>query len=672
ERAVPVATGQPSESLPAGDLERALAAFGFTREELTVVLRPMAETGKEPNGSMGDDTPHAVLSALPRPLFHYFRQRFAQVTNPAIDHLRERLVFSLTSRIGPRPNLLAEGPDQARVLELSGPFLTEADLEALLGAGAAHGMTSAVLDTTFPAGGGPHALAAELDRLEADAVRAVERGASLLVLSDRAVDDQRAPIPSLLAVGAVHHHLLRAGLRARVSLICDSGEPREVHHMAALVGYGASAVCPYLALRAVRDLAAGGAGSARDAGSAGGGGSARDAGSAGSAGNAGSDRGGGSGAAAADQAERNFLRACEEGLMKVMSKMGVSTFDAYHGAQIFEALGLAPDLVDRCFTGTPSRVGGIGLAEIAADVLTWHEAAYAAGGSDLAGYGFYKFKKDGEHHAFSPAVVRAIHDSVRGSGGVPDGDIPAGYDRFRRFLQITAKEPAAQLRDLLEWVADREPVPLDEVEPVEQIVRRFSTAAISLGSISPEAHETLAVAMNRLGGRSNSGEGGEDPARYGTERSSAVKQVASGRFGVTAAYLASAQEIQIKIAQGSKPGEGGQIPGHKVTSLIARLRHTVPGVELISPPPHHDIYSIEDLAQLIYDLKQANPHALISVKLVAETGVGIIAAGVAKGGADIVHIAGHAGGTGSSPLSSIKNAGLPWELGLAETQRELI
>ena len=679
-RAAPVLNGRVSggtglwpaagQAVQGEDLDRAMSAFGYTREELTVVLRPMAEIGKEPNGSMGDDTPHAVMSALPRPLFHYFRQRFAQVTNPAIDHLRERLVFSLTSRIGPRPNLLVEDPEQARMLELTSPFLSEEDLDALVEEAARHGMSAAVLDATFPVAEGPRGLSAAVERLEADAARAVEDGATLLILSDRATGPDRAPVPALLAVGAVHHHLLRLGARARVSLVSDSGEPREVHHMAALVGYGASAICPYLALRAVRAMA----------------------GRAGGRAAAGEGAGAGAGAAGGgltpDKAQRNFIKACEEGLLKVMSKMGVSTFDAYHGAQIFEAVGLSQDLIERCFAGTPSRVGGIGLDDLAADVLAWHEAACGPAGRLLASYGFYKFRKDGEHHAFSPAVVRAIHDSVQHAGGPSEASrggqagetngstrhagLLEGYDRFRRFLQITGEEPPSQLRDLFELVPDRDPVPLDEVEPIEEIVRRFSTAAISLGSISPEAHETLAVAMNRLGGRSNSGEGGEDPARYGSEKSSAVKQVASGRFGVTPAYLASAVEIQIKIAQGSKPGEGGQIPGHKVTALIARLRHTVPGVELISPPPHHDIYSIEDLAQLIYDLKQANPQALISVKLVAETGVGIIAAGVAKGGADIVHIAGHAGGTGSSPLSSIKNAGLPWELGLAETQRELI
>ncbi|ADU50752.1 glutamate synthase (NADPH) large subunit [Thermaerobacter marianensis DSM 12885] len=663
-----------------------LAAFGWTREELTVIVRPMVETGKEPDGSMGDDTPHAVLSLVHRPLHHYFKQRFAQVTNPPIDHLREELVFSLTVRLGRHPNLLVEEPAQARVIELPGPVLTAQQMAWLRGLGRTAGFRLAELPTLFPATG-PDALEPALDDLCRRAEAAVDAGSSILVLTDRGVDAEHAPIPALLAVGAVHHHLLRAGKRALASIVVESGEPRDVHHFATLIGYGASAVHPYLALAVARET--GGA-----------------------------------------EGEANFVRAVESGLKKVMSKMGISTLDAYQGAQIFEAIGLDPAVVERCFTGTPCQVGGNRLRELAEDVLYWHRQAFpaeagaagagaagagepeaAAAGPQAAeaglsgdtgrqaagnaapapggaahgpaaapalaetaadGYGFFKFKKDGELHEFSPEVVRALHEAVRARPGVLDGDFLATYEHYRRFSRLVHQRPPSQLRDLLDFRSDRAPVPLEEVEPVEAIVRRFSTGAMSVGSLSPEAHENLAVAMNRLGARSNSGEGGEDPARYGTERNSAVKQVASGRFGVTPAYLASAVEIQIKMAQGSKPGEGGQIPGHKVTELIARLRHTVPGVPLISPPPHHDIYSIEDLAQLIYDLKQANPEALISVKLVAETGVGIIAAGVAKGYADIVVISGHAGGTGSSPLSSIKHAGLPWELGLVETQAMLV
>ncbi|EKP94193.1 glutamate synthase-related protein [Thermaerobacter subterraneus] len=672
--AAAAAPGGPSPSpLPP------LAAFGWTREELTVVVRPMVETGKEPDGSMGDDTPHAVLSLVHRPLHHYFRQRFAQVTNPPIDHLREELVFSLAVRLGRHPNLLVEEPAQARVIELPGPVLTESQMAWLRQVGSlapgAGGFRMAELSMLFPATG-PAALEPALDALCRQAEAAVDAGSSILILTDRGVGPDQAPIPALLAVGAVHHHLLRAGKRALASLVVESGEPRDVHHFAALVGYGASAVHPYLALAVAREMGG-------------------------------------------DQGALRFIRAVEAGLKKVMSKMGISTLDAYQGAQIFEAIGLDRAVVERCFTGTPCAVGGNGLRELAEDVLYWHRQGYpaagaqataaggleegaggraaggaqagaapgeaargeAAGGHELAataadGYGFFKFKKDGELHEFSPEVVRALHEAVRAAAkprpGVLDGDFLASYEHYRRFSRLVHDRPPSQLRDLLDFRSDRPPVPLDEVEPVEAIVRRFSTGAMSVGALSPEAHENLAIAMNRLGGRSNSGEGGEDPARYGTERNSAVKQVASGRFGVTPAYLASAVEIQIKMAQGSKPGEGGQIPGHKVTELIARLRHTVPGVPLISPPPHHDIYSIEDLAQLIYDLKQANPEALISVKLVAETGVGIIAAGVAKGYADIVVISGHSGGTGSSPLSSIKHAGLPWELGLAETQAMLV
>ena len=638
----------PVASVPSA---RLTAIFGYTKEELTVILRPMVENGKEPDGSMGDDTPHAVFSHVHRPLHHYFKQRFAQVTNPPIDHLREDLVFSITTRLGARPNLLTEAPEQAQMIEQPSPVLTDEQLARLKDLGAQDPQfRSAVLEMLFPATG-PDALEPALEELCQRAEEAVDAGCTILILSDRGANAEKAPIPALLATGAVHHRLLRAGKRARASLVVESGEPRDVHHFAALIGYGAAAVNPYLALAAAREL-----------------------------GN-----------------EANFIRAVEGGLKKIMSKMGISTLDAYMGAQIFEAIGLAPEVVERCFAGTPCQVGGNSFRELAEDILYWHGLAFSdevsesvpsdhakadaaeGEGSSVSvtagavkGYGFYKFKKDGEDHGFKPEVVRALHRAVRETQGEQEGKISKTSDHYRHFSQLVHGGPPNQIRDLLDFRSDRDPIPVDEVEPVEDIVRRLSTGAMSIGALSPEAHETLAIAMNWLGSRSNSGEGGEDPARYGTERNSAVKQVASGRFGVTPAYLASAEELQIKMAQGSKPGEGGQLPGHKVTELIARLRYTVPGVPLISPPPHHDIYSIEDLAQLIYDLKQANPKALISVKLVAETGVGIIAAGVAKGYADIIVISGHNGGTGSSPLSSIKHAGLPWELGLVETQRMLV
>ena len=629
-------------SLPSS---RMLSMFGYTSEEVTVLMRPMAESGQEPDGSMGDDTPHAVFSSVHRPLHHYFKQRFAQVTNPPIDHLREELVFSLTTRLGRRPNLLEETPEQARLIEHPSPILTEAHMQTLKTLGQTEpGFRHAVLDALFPADDA-NALEPALEALCRQAEAAVDAGCTILILSDRGADRRRAPIPALLATGAVHHHLLRAGKRARASIVVESGEPREVHHFAALLGYGAAAIHPYLALAVARELGT----------------------------------------------AENYIRAVEGGIKKIMSKMGISTLDAYMGAQIFEAIGLSQEVVDRCFAGTPCEVGGNGLRELAEDVLYWHGLAFADGdGADAQtadgaqepaalnasktaakGYGFYKFKKDGEHHAFNPDIVKALHRAVREEGAAQSSRRSA-TELYREFSRLVHGGPTNQIRDLLDIRSDREPIPVDEVEPVEAIVQRLSTGAMSVGALSPEAHETLAIAMNRLGARSNSGEGGEDPSRYGTERNSAVKQVASGRFGVTAAYLASAREIQIKMAQGSKPGEGGQIPGHKVTDLIARLRYTVPGVPLVSPPPHHDIYSIEDLAQLIYDLKQANPEALVSVKLVAEKGVGIIASGVAKGYADIIVISGYNGGTGSSPLTSIKHAGLPWELGLVDAQRMLV
>lgn len=628
-------SGEPAAEPDEEHLTRRQLAFGYSSEELVVILRPMAVDGKEPTGSMGDDTALAVLSSQPRPLYHYFKQRFAEVTNPPIDHLRERLVFSLRVLLGARDNLLAERPEAAALVELEGPVLLPGDMAALEQlAGQDDRFKLVRLDAVFPVAGGPGELVRAIVRLQQEAEDAVDRGAALLVLSDRSVDAAHAPIPALMAVGAVHHHLIRAGKRMQASLIVESGEPREVHHIAALLGYGAAAVYPYLALESVAAM-----------------------------------RFKEPGLTPAVALQR-YRKAAEDGLLKVMSRMGISTLDSYTGAQVFEAVGLDGEIIDLCFPGTPSAVRGSGFAQIAQIVLAWHAKAYPTPGK-LETYGFFKPRKGGEHHDFTPETAKKLHEAV-GLGEDPARTDPAARRRaYKEWTRLVNAQPS-QLRSALAFRSDRSPIPLEQVEPAASIVRRFSTAQMSLGALSPEAHETLAIAMNRIGARSGSGEGNEDSSRFGTERNSAVKQVASGRFGVTPAYLASAAEIQIKIAQGSKPGEGGQIPADKVTPLIARLRNTVPGIALISPPPHHDIYSIEDLAQLIYDLKAANPQAEISVKLVAQTGVGTIAAGVAKGGADIIVISGHAGGTGASPLNSIKNAGLPWEIGLAETQQALL
>ncbi len=670
---------QPSAGLPA-----LMAAFGYTREELLVVLRPMWKEGREPVGSMGDDTPVAVLSEIPRPLFHYFKQRFAEVTNPPIDSLREEMVMSLSQRLGRRGLLLAETPEVARLLEISSPILTAEDLAAIQALADADEprfahLRPATIDCTWPVTEGESGLRRAVRRVCAQAVAAVCAGNTLLILSDRKVDAGHAPIPSLLAVGAVHRHLIEAGERMHASLIVDSGEPREVHHFAALLGYGANAIHPWLALSAVAVAVA--EGGRQTAG------------------------------LTAEDAQHNFIKAVEKGILKIMAKMGIATLDSYIGAQVFEAIGVGDELIQDAFTGTENfKLGGITYEHLARAVLAWHRNGYprppAAEGNGnghdlepkLDSYGFYKPRRGGERHAFSPDVIAALHEVVGlanqrigESANQRIGESANGESRntqyaarstqhavrnpqsYRRYAELVEKRPPIELRDLLELApGDRQPIPLDEVEPVEAILRRFSTAAMSHGALSAEAHEVLTIAMNRLGGASNSGEGGEDEARYGTERNSKIKQVASGRFGVTPAYLVSAEELQIKMAQGSKPGEGGQLPGHKVSAEIARIRHTTPGVALISPPPHHDIYSIEDLAQLIFDLKQVNPEAAVSVKLVAQGGVGTIAAGVAKGHADVIHISGYNGGTGASPLSSIKNAGAPWEVGLAETQQTLL
>jgi glutamate synthase (ferredoxin) len=626
-------------------------AFGYTSEEITVVLRPMLRDGQEPVGSMGDDTSLAVFSEHGRPLYGYFKQRFAEVTNPPIDPLREALVMSLSFALGRRGNLLEESPRHARLLRVSTPILTDEHL-ATIRTHEDPAFSSATLKGTFDVAQGPDGLKVALKRICDEAEQAIAKQKVILIISDRGVDETTAPIPALLALGAVHQHLIRTGLRTAVSLVVESGEPREVHHLACLIGMGAEAVNPYLALASVRALAVEreevkGKAATQEAPA-----DAR------------------SPQELADEAEHNYIHALEKGLLKVMSKMGIATVDSYCGAQIFEIIGLSKSVVDQFFTGVPARLGGIELRRIAKTVLSQHEEAFSnrpphvATRTSLPHPGFYKFKKDGEYHSFSPQVVHALQKAAKAG---------SSYEAYKTYSKLIHSRPPTEIRDLLDVTgAIGSPISIDEVESIEAIARRFSTAAMSHGSTSAEAHETLSIAMNRIGGMANSGEGGEDPSRYGNERNSAIKQVASGRFGVTPAYLASGKELQIKMAQGSKPGEGGQIPGIKVTEEIARNRYTVPGVSLISPPPHHDIYSIEDLAQLIYDLRQVNPSAAISVKLVAEAGVGTVAAGVAKGGADVIHISGHSGGTGASPLSSIKNAGVNWELGLAETQQTLV
>ena len=565
---------------------------------------------------MGDDTALPPLAGRARPVTSYLRQRFAQVTNPPIDHLRERHVMSLRTLLGARAPLLGEHPRSARLLELESFFLFPSALDEL------H-PRSTVLDATFDDCEG---LRSACHRLAAEAVLAE---ADLLLIDDRA---ERPAVPALLAIGAVHQRLVATGSRARTSIVVVSDDPREAHDFACLLGYGADAVCPRLALETVAALAAGD--------------------------KLGGDR------PSPPEAQLRFRESIEDGVLKIMSKMGIADVASYRGAQLFEAIGLAQDVVGTCLRGTPSSIGGVGFAELEREaLLRWTAPA------ELENPGYVKFRKGGEQHATHPQVVESLRDAAHALRRAVNG---AGWEKYERFAELVNERTPLELRDLLELIPARPPVSLDDVEPVEEIVRRFSSGGMSHGSLSAEAHETVAIAFNRLGARSNSGEGGEDPARFRTERNSRIKQVASARFGVTPEYLAFADELQIKIAQGSKPGEGGQLPGHKVTAEIARLRHTEPGVELISPPPHHDIYSIEDLAQLVFDLKHAVPHALVSVKLVAEAGVGLVAAGVVKALADVVHIAGADGGTGASPLSSIKHAGAPWELGLAETQRVLV
>src|SRR4051812_49143873 len=594
-------------------------AFGYTDEDLKMILEPMALKGEEPVGSMGTDTPLACLSDKPQPLFNYFKQLFAQVTNPPIDPIREEMVMSLTSYIGTERNILAETPQHCHTLKLPHPILSNRDLEKLRRVSQGDFLAT-TLPTLFPVEDGGKGLERALTQLCRHASQAIASGYTLLILSDRGLDPDYAPIPCLLALTAVHNHLVREETRTQVALIIESGEPREVMHFALLIGYGASAINPYLALETV----------------------------------------GSNGVA-------NFTKAVNKGLLKTFSKMGISTLQSYRGAQVFEAIGLSKKLVDKYFTGTASRIEGVDLDVLAKEAILKHRHAFypvTEFDTELAVGGNYHWRANGEYHLYNPQTIAKLQHSVR----------QQSFETFQEYTDLVDNQnrQLCTLRGLLELKSAAEPVPIEEVEPAKEIVKRFATGAMSFGSISKEAHETLAIAMNTIGGKSNTGEGGEDEARFADNRRSAIKQVASARFGVTASYLINADELQIKMAQGAKPGEGGQLPGHKVDDTIARVRHSIPGVGLVSPPPHHDIYSIEDLAQLIYDLKNVNPRARISVKLVAEVGVGTVAAGVAKAHADVVLISGDSGGTGASPLSSIKHAGVPWELGLAETHQVLV
>jgi glutamate synthase (ferredoxin) len=612
-------------------------AFGYSFEDLRINIGPMATNGIQPIGSMGTDTPLAVLSDKPQLLYNYFKQLFAQVTNPPIDPIREELITSTTLTIGPEGNLLDPQPEHCRQIRLSTPVLKNAELHKLRQLNLP-GLHSVTLPILFNAIGGKEALERALEALYAAADQAIKNGTTILILSDKGVDREQAAIPALLASAGLHHHLIRKGTRTRVGLVLESGEPREVHHFCLLLGYGVQAINPYLAFECLSDMI--GEGWLKDI--------------------------------TYDEAVYGYSKAVVKGVVKVMSKMGISTIKSYCGAQIFEAVGLGQAFVDRYFTWTPSRVGGIGLEEVAQEAQHQHAKAFPAiptNGHTLEVHGQYQFRKDGELHLFNPRTIHMLQKACRNND----------YDTFKGYTQLIddQSERLATLRGLMALKFADEPIPLEEVEPVEAIMKRFKTGAMSYGSISKEAHEALAIAMNRIGGKSNTGEGGEDPLRYtlddnGDSRNSAIKQVASGRFGVTSHYLTQAKELQIKMAQGAKPGEGGELPGRKVYPWIAKVRLSTPGVGLISPPPHHDIYSIEDLAQLIHDLKNANHHARISVKLVSEVGVGTIAAGVAKGHADVVLISGHDGGTGASPQTSIKHAGLPWELGLAETHQTLV
>lgn len=650
-----------SENPPQADtLLAAQTAFAYTAEDLDMIIVPMATEGKEPTFCMGDDIPLAVLSHKPRLLYDYFKQRFAQVTNPPIDSLRESLVMSLNMVLGKRANLLDIQPDAARQLRIDSPLLNEADLESIKNSG----FKTVELSTQYNLANGPDGLKAAIATLCEKATIAVSEGAEILILSDRLpsrVEEETTYIPPLLAVGAVHHHLIKQGKRLEASLIVDTAQCWSTHHYACLIGYGASAVCPYLTLESIRawwyesktqKLMENGKLKQ----------------------------------ISPITAQKQYIEAVTSGLLKILSKMGISLLSSYHGAQIFEAIGLGMEVINTAFFGTTSRVGGMTLKDIANEVISFHTIAFPMLTKKLENYGFFNYRPGGEYHMNSPEMAKALHKAVASDGK---------YNHYEVYTKYLEKRPVTALRDLLEFNSDRPSIPLSFVESVESIVKRFCTGAMSLGSLSREAHETLAIAMNRLGAKSNSGEGGEDPQRFltindvdekgnsplfphlkglqnGDTASSAVKQIASGRFGVTPEYLMSGKQLEIKVAQGAKPGEGGQLPGPKVSPYIAMLRRSKPGVSLISPPPHHDIYSIEDLAQLIYDLHQINPAAKVSVKLVAEIGIGTVAAGVAKANADVIQISGHDGGTGASPLSSIKHAGSPWELGLTEVHRVLL
>ncbi len=633
----------PTEDFEPLELSRQQVAHGISIEELDMVFPPMIKGAQEAVFSMGDDIPLAVLSTYPRLLFTYFKQRFAQVTNPPIDPIREWAVMTVAAGLGPERNLLAETPEHAKVVNLDSAILLEHQLERIKHL-SDEGFKARILDATWDASGGPLGMKARLDEICAEAEAAVEDDICILIISDRATSAARVPLPSLLVTGTVHHHLNRVRKRMRCSIVIETGEVRDTHQLACLFGFGATAVCPYLGFATVRQLVA-------------------------------ADEGKGKlgDVMHADKAVANYRKALEKGLLKIMSKMGISVLNSYQGAQIFEAIGIGKEVVDFSFTGVQSKVGGVGFAEIAEESLIRHKAAFetdvpAGETLNLGDPGYNRYRKSGERHALTTDVIKNFHTYVK--SGKPDD--------YEGYVKATLETNPVAFKDLLEFVPSAGgPVPIDEVEPVEEIRRRFTTAAMSLGALSPEAHETLAIAMNRIGAKSDSGEGGEDPVRFkpyanGDMARSWIKQVASGRFGVSAYYLVNASEIEIKMAQGAKPGEGGQLPGHKVNALIARLRNTQPGVQLISPPPHHDIYSIEDLAQLIHDLKEVNPRARVTVKLVAETGVGTVAAGVAKASADTILISGHDGGTAASPLSSTKHAGSPWELGLSEVQQTLV
>ena len=622
-------------------------AYGYTHEDVRLLMQPMAEKGEEPIGSMGTDAALAVLSNRPRLLYDYFKQLFAQVTNPPLDGIREELVTQISTPIGPESNLLKPTAQSCHRLKVATPILDNENLARIRHVDT-HGFRTKTITALYPMADGVMGLEAALLQLFKDTDQAVDEGYSFVILSDRGMSEVLAPIPALLATAGTHHHLVRNGRRMRIGLIIESGEPREIHHFGTLIGYGADAVNPYLAFETLYDLIQQGV--IKDS----------------------AVKGHQSGEALGDATVRNFIKAVSKGLVKVMSKMGISTIQSYRGAQIFEAVGLDQAFVDRYFTYTASRIGGIGLSTIEREISMRHHHAFPtriAGKPELEWGGEYQWRREGEYHLFNPDTVYKLQHATR-SG------------QYKVFKEYTAlidhqSEHLATLRGLFKFKPALQSVPLAEVESIETIMKRFHTGAMSYGSISAEAHETLAIAMNRIGGRSNTGEGGEDPARFkpdanGDRRRSAIKQVASGRFGVTSEYLVNADDLQIKMAQGAKPGEGGQLPGHKVYPWIAKVRYSTPGVGLISPPPHHDIYSIEDLAQLIHDLKNANPEARVHVKLVAEVGVGTVAAGVAKAYSDVVLISGYDGGTGASPVTSLKHAGVPWELGLAETQQVLV